>query len=431
MARPNGQICASTSIVHILFLTDNFPPEVNAPASRTFEHCRAWASAGCQVTVITTAPNFPNGKVFAGYRNKLWQSEVIEGVHVIRVWTFIAANAGLLRRTIDYVSFMISGSIAALFVRGVDVVVATSPQFFTAVGGFLVGALKRRPWVFELRDLWPESIRAVGAMRNGFALRLLVRLEEFLYRRADAIVCVTQSFRRHLVDRGVDPAKISVVTNGVELAQFTPRPKPSALVARYGLEGQFVAGYVGTHGMAHGLETLVAAAALLTHEPAIRVVLLGDGAEKQRLRALAEGMDNVIFIDSVPKNEVADHWALLDVSIIHLKRNELFKTVIPSKIFESMAMGLPMILGVEGEAAELVANEGVGVLIEPENPVALAEAIRTMCRDEQLRAALGERGLAGARRYDRRELAQRMLESLRNIALGKALPQAPAVTVES
>jgi glycosyltransferase involved in cell wall biosynthesis len=410
--------------MHILFLTDNFPPEVNAPASRTFEHCREWVKAGAEVTVITTAPNFPTGKIFAGYRNKLWQTETMEGVRVIRVWSYITANAGFLKRTLDYVSFMCAATIASVFVPRVSVVVATSPQFFTAVGGFLVSVLKQRPWVFELRDLWPESIKAVGAMKDGLALCALVALEEFLYRRASAIVCVTQPFRRHLTSRGVAAEKVAVVTNGVELSQFSARDKPKALLERYGLNGRFVAGYVGTHGMAHGLEILIDAARLLAANPAAKdckLLFLGDGAEKKNLVEKARELENVIFLESVPKNEVADHWALLDVSIIHLRKNELFKTVIPSKIFESMAMGLPIIIGVEGEAADIVQREGVGLPVEPENALAMAEAIAQMAGDEVLRRNLGARGIAAAQRYDRRRLARAMLSHLENVAAGRVL----------
>ena len=163
--------------MHILFLTDNFPPETNAPASRTFEHCREWVKAGHQVTIITCAPNFPKGKVFDGYRNRLWQSEQMEGIRVIRVWSYITKNEGFLKRILDYISFMVSAIIAALFVRKPDIVIGTSPQFFTACAAYVVGAYKRIPFVFELRDLWPESIKAVGAMRSGRVLSMLEAIE--------------------------------------------------------------------------------------------------------------------------------------------------------------------------------------------------------------------------------------------------------------
>lgn len=173
--------------MHILFLTDNFPPEVNAPASRTLEHCRQWAAAGHRVTVVTGFPNFPSGRIFPGYRNRLWQRETMSGVEVIRVWTYISPNEGFFRRVLDYLSFMLTATLAGLFVRNVDVVIGTSPQFFTACAAHAVAVLKRRPFVFELRDLWPESIRAVGAMRDSAFLRLMEKVELYLYRRAGSL----------------------------------------------------------------------------------------------------------------------------------------------------------------------------------------------------------------------------------------------------
>jgi glycosyltransferase involved in cell wall biosynthesis len=210
--------------MHILFLTDNFPPEVNAPASRTFEHCREWVKAGHRVTVITGAPNFPKGKVFPGYRNRLWQSEEMDGIRVVRVWTYVTANEGFTRRILDYLSFMVSAVFGAIFVGKVDLVIGTSPQFFTAVGAWIVSVMKWRPFVFELRDLWPESIKVVGAMKDSWALHMMERLELFLYRRAFRIISVTHAFKRNLVERGIDPHKIRVVTNGVDTTRFAMRP---------------------------------------------------------------------------------------------------------------------------------------------------------------------------------------------------------------
>ncbi len=407
--------------MHILFLTDNFPPEVNAPASRTHEHCRVWVRAGHQVTVVTGAPNFPKGRVFDGYRNRLWQEERIDGIRVIRVWTYITANEGFARRVLDYLSFMVSGGLAALCVRRADVVVGTSPQFFTAVAAWFVAAVTRRPFVFELRDLWPESIKAVGAMRESVAIRLLERLELFLYRRAARVVSVTHSFRANLERRGIAGAKIDVITNGVDIANFSPRPKDAELVHRHGLEGCFVAGYVGTHGMAHALETLLEAADRLRRLPdgdRFRILLLGDGARKAALVELARsrGLDNVIFVDSVPKDEVARYWSLLDVSVIHLRRTELFTTVIPSKLFECMGMGIPVLHGVAGESAEIVEREGVGLVFEPENVEALVGGLQRLRSDASLLAGCRERCLAAARHYDRGVLAQRMLDGLVSVA---------------
>lgn len=406
--------------MHILFLTDNFPPEVNAPASRTFEHCREWVKAGHQVTVITCVPNFPKGKVYDGYRNKLWQSEQMGGIRVIRVWSYITANEGFVKRIIDYQSFMVTATIASLHVREVDVVIGTSPQFFTVCAAWMTSVFKRVPFVFELRDLWPESIKAVGAMQNLSVIRLLKKLEIFLYRRASLIVSVTHAFRENLVRRGVDCNKIEVITNGVDMSRFQPRSKDTQLLQQFGLEGKFISGYVGTHGMAHHLETILDAAEILMASrcgDAFHFILLGDGARKQALKedAVRRGLDNVTFIDSVPKDEVVRYWSLLDAAIIHLRKTELFKTVIPSKLFECMGMGIPVLHGVEGESADIVRREGVGVVFEPENASELVEHLQNLRRNKVTYDACQRNCLQTAKKYDRTALASKMLDMLTNL----------------
>lgn len=408
--------------MRILFLSDNFPPEVNAPASRTFEHCREWVAAGHQVTVITCAPNFPKGQVFPGYRNRLAR-ETVDGIEVIRVWSYITANEGFLKRTLDYVSFMLSSLPAGLRAPRPDVIVATSPQFFTACAGWLLGALRRTPFVFELRDLWPESIRAVGAMKSSFVLDQVEKLELFLYRRAAMVITVTHAFKDNLRARRVDETKIHVITNGADLTRFQPMPKDAALVESLRLGGKFVAGYIGTHGMAHGLETLLDTARLLQDEGRddIRILFLGDGAAKAELTARAEAMKltNVVFIDSVSKAEVARYWSVLDASIIHLRGTDLFKTVIPSKLFESMAMGIPVLHGVRGESADIVEREGAGLTFEPENAVALHDRLVQLVADPQLSARSAAQGVEGAKNYDRRHLARRMLDRITTLVQSK------------
>jgi glycosyltransferase involved in cell wall biosynthesis len=403
--------------MHILFLTDNFPPEANAPASRTFEHCREWVKSGHQVTIITCAPNFPKGKVFDGYRNKLWQSAEMDRIRVIRVWSYITRNEGFSRRILDYVSYMITASIAALFVRRVDLIIGTSPQFFTACAAYFTSVMKRRPWVFELRDIWPESIRVVSAMKHSRLLDFLERVELFLYRKSTAIVSVTHAFKKNLIDRGVDESKIHVITNGVDTGRFSPLPKDAELEGELDLKGKFVAGYIGTHGLAHGLDTLLDAAALLQANPQgkdVRILMLGDGAKRQELvdRALAGGLANVLFLDSVSKDEVTRYWSLLDVAIIHLKKNDLFKTVIPSKLFECMGMGIPVLHGVEGESAEIVEKTGVGITTEPENPEMMQAALLRLNKDRDFLGRLSLSGPKAAANYSRETLAGEMLQIL-------------------
>jgi glycosyltransferase involved in cell wall biosynthesis len=407
--------------MHILFITDNFPPEVNAPASRTFEHCREWVRAGHRVTVMTCVPNFPNGRVYEGYKNRLVQTEYMDGIRVIRVWSYITANEGFVKRILDYVSFMVSAVGVSPRVQAPDLVISTSPQFFSACAAFLISRMKQVPFVFELRDIWPESIKAVGAMKDSLVIRILERIELFLYRKAAAVVSVTRSFKENLIHRGIDEEKIHVITNGVDLDRFQPRKKDADLVDRYGLAGKFVAGYIGTHGMAHALETILDAAKDMKDRPGgddFRFILLGNGARKAVImeKAKTMGLDNVIFIDSVPKAEVVRYWSLLDVSIIHLRKTILFTTVIPSKLFECMGMGIPVLHGVMGESAQIVEKEGVGLLFEPENKDALCQNLLKMKNDPALYQTFKANCLARAPRYDRRKLARKMREILEEAA---------------
>lgn len=405
--------------MHILFLTDNFPPEVNAPASRTFEHCREWVRAGHRVTVITGAPNFPRGELIGGYKNRPFLREVMAGIDVIRVWTYITANEGFARRIVDYASFMASASLASFAVRDVDVVVGTSPQLFTAVAAFWAGSTKRVPWIFELRDLWPESIRSVGAMRSGMVFDALEALELFLYRRATRVVAVTASMRDDLVRRGIDPNKIDIVTNGVDLSRFSPQPKDDDVLQRHDLGGRFVVGYIGTHGMAHALETVLEAAALLRDRgfaDQVAFLFVGDGAAKQGLkdRASALRLTNVRFVDSVSKDEVVRYWSALDAAVIHLKNTPLFEGAIPSKLFECLGMGLPILLGVNGESARILEADDAGLTFAPEDAPDLARRVEQLLGDPALCARLRRNAAAVAPQYDRAHLARRMLAAIRS-----------------
>ena len=405
--------------MRILFLSDNFPPEGNAPATRLYEHATRWVRAGHDVTVITCAPNFPEGRLFPGYRNAWRQVEWLDGIRVVRVKTYITANEGFLKRTLDYLSFMLMATVMSVFERRPDVVVATSPQFFCALAGWMVGVLKWRPFVFELRDLWPASIMAVGAMRKSLVIRLLERVELFLYRRADAIVSVTESFREDLVARGVPRGKIHVVLNGVDLDRYEPRERDAALAREFGLEGKFVAGYMGTHGMAHALPKVLEAAERLGHREDIAFFFAGSGAERARVEQLVaeRGLRNVRLIPRQPKEAMPALWSLCDVAIVPLRDTPVFATVIPSKIFESMGMGVPILMSLpEGEATAIVRRTASGVCVPPEAPQAMAEAVARLADAPSEMAALRRQARAAAPGFSREALASRMLGVLQQVA---------------
>lgn len=400
--------------MRILFLTDNFPPEVNAPASRTYEHALRWVQAGAEVTVITCAPNFPGGRLLAGYRNRLYARESMAGIEVIRVWSYIAPNRGTVKRVVDFMSFAVSSFIAGLF-HDADVIVATSPQFFTAWSGSALGFVKRRPWIFELRDIWPESIAAVGAKTPGPALRALEHIELGLYRRAARVVAVSPAFKENLVGRGVPAGKIEIVTNGADLSLWQPREGDPALAARLGLSGKFVIAYVGTMGMAHGLDFILAAARQIK-DPQVHFLFVGDGSEAARLRALAANLGNVTFLPPVPKEEVPALLALAAAALVPLRRSTTFRTVIPSKMFEAAAMRRPILLGVEGQAAEILATYQAGLTFVPEDLDSFLDAVGRLTSDAGLyrRLQAGCGALAAA--YDRDRLAERMLEVIAQTA---------------
>lgn len=413
--------------MRILFLSDNFPPESNAPATRVYEHAKQWVADGHEVTVVTCAPNFPEGRIYAGYRNAWRHVEVVDGIRVVRVKTYITANEGFLRRTLDYISFAVSGVFAGLFERRPDLVVATTPQFFCALGGWFLAAVRRIPFVLELRDLWPASIVAVGAMRDGLAIRMLERLEVFLYRRAAAIVCVTKAFRDDLIRRGIAPGKIHVVFNGADLSWCRPRRRDMALERRYGLKGKFVAGYLGTHGMAHALPKVLEAAKRLRRREDIVFAFAGSGAAREEVERIVrdEALTNVRLIPRQPKAQMGNLWSVCDVSLMPLRDEPLFATVIPSKLFEAMANGVPTVASVpEGEATTLVRDTGCGVVVRPEDVDELAAVLESLADDREKLALYRAAGLAAAPSFARDQQARNMARVLDAVVADERLSDA-------
>jgi len=408
--------------MRILFLTENFPPETNAAATRVYERACYWAKWGHEVTILTCAPNFPGGKLFDGFENRWHQTEHMDGLRVVRVKTYMAANRGTLRRTLDFFSFMVSAFVAGLFEKRPDVIVSTSPQFFAAVGGWALAAVRRRPFVFELGDLWPASIVAVGAMRESLAIRWLEKLELFLYRRAASVVALTRAFKANLVSRHIPADKIAVVINGVDLWRYAPRPKDAALATEWGVTDKFVVGYVGTHGMAHGLRNVLDAAEALKDEIQLAFLLAGAGAERDALiaDAAARGLENVVFMDPQPKEAMPAVWSLCNVALVHLRDSPAFAEVIPSKMFEAMGMGLPIILALPaGEASAILAADGAGLHVPAEDPTALAEAAKRLMNDHDLRDDIARQSLAAAPGHSREEQARQMLCVLECVCAGR------------
>lgn len=399
----------------ILVLSKYYIPEIAAPCFRVADHARVWIEQGHEVTVVTCAPHFPRGKVYEGYHNRLYQEETIDGVRVIRLWTYMAANEGVVKRILNYVSFMVMAIVMCWKYPKFDVCVATSGPFFTAIAGFFVSLFRRRPWIFEIRDLWPASVASVGAMK-GWPIRALEKVELFLYRRTQRIVSLTNSFKQNLIDRGIDGEKNDVITNGVDVDRFHSNLDPAIARERLGIAPDaFLLGYIGTIGMAHGLRTVLDAANSLKDCPRVHFVFIGDGAERAGLESYAaeRGLSNVTFSDYVPHEQIPAYLSALDMSVVHLKPDPLFLTVIPSKIFESMAVGTPILMAVQGESAEIVSNTGSGFCIPSGDSDQMALTIRELESDRERLASMSHSGRdAVASTYSREANATRFLASM-------------------
>lgn len=411
----------------IVFFSHYFPPEGNAPASRTYEHSVRWVKQGVDVTVITSAPNVPDGIVYDGYKNRLWpQRETIDGINVIRVWTYIAANAGGMKRILNYVSYLISAVVVFLFFcKRPNLVVATSPQFFCGWAGTFASWLKWCPFILEIRDIWPESIIAVGAMKEGFLTRCLERMEKWMYRSATHIVAVGDGYKHAILKRVPNLENISVVTNGVDLKKFSPMPPDDDFRDRWKLEDQFVCSYVGTIGMAHGLEVVLDAAEKLKQRGRqdICFCLVGDGARRKALEEQTlqrELSSHIVFTGRLPKSEMGKVLASSQALLIHLKACDLFTSVIPSKMFETMAMQRPIILGVDGEARKIVTASGSGINMDPGNSDQLVDAVCRLADDAEFTASLASQGRSFvSEHYTRDVLADRFLKIMRSVAASK------------
>jgi len=392
---------------------------MGAPSARTFEHARQWASLGHCVTVITGFPNHPTGIIRPEYRGCFAKRESIEGIDLLRTWVYCTANKGFFRRVLNFFSFFFSSLIfGSLLTRRPDVVIGTSPQFFCAAAAYLLSIVKRAPFVFEVRDIWPQSAVELGALKNPLIIRALEAIELYLYRRARLIVVVAESTIPYLIGKGIPPAKIKCVPNGIDAGYIRETGAAPAQILEK-LRDSFIVSYIGTHGMSHALDVVLRAAQQLQQSgPALHFLFVGEGAEKQNLKRLAAelGLTNVTFIDEQPREALAAYYRASDVSIVPLKRLPLFKKVLPSKLFELMGSGCPIICSVEGEASELVTRADAGLCIEPENSEALISAINRLRADPALRRRMGLNGQRFAKtHYLRSTLAKDYLNSLSSI----------------
>ncbi len=395
--------------MRILYVSQYFPPEMGAPSARVHELSREWARNGDEVTVLTAFAHHPVGVKAPADRWRLTRRERLDGIDVVRAYVYAAPNKGVRRRMASYTSFMASAIVVGLLrIRRPDIVVATSPQMLCGLAGFILARVWRRPFVFEVRDLWPESIVAVDAMKDNIVIRDLRRLARHLYDHSDRIVTVGDGYRRQIHARyGVPLEKMSEVPNGIRTDLFEPGPRDNDVRREYGWGDRSVILYLGTHGMAHALHVVLEAAETLRDEDYL-FAFVGEGAEKDRLKRIAadKRLTNVCFIDQQPKDRVPLFYAACDLGLVPLRDTPLFQDVLPSKIFELLAMERPILLSVDGQARQLVETSGGGVFVPPEDADSLAEAIRRLAAKPRELAAMGRSGRDFVlRHYDRAQQA--------------------------
>ncbi|MGC2152656.1 MAG: glycosyltransferase family 4 protein [Terriglobales bacterium] len=425
----------------ILYVSQYFPPEMGAPAARADELSRHWARMGHDVTVLTGFPNHPTGVVPTEWRarlRRLCYTQTVDGVRIARTWLWPLPNRKAHERIRSYASFLFSSALRGLNLAKPDVLIGTSPQLLVALSGWWLARNKGVPFVFEVRDLWPESLAAVGAGGEGSLMhRTLGAIAGFLYRRANHIVVVTPAFKDHLIRYWQVPAeKISIVENGVETDLF--RADPSAATIRKELIGEsgerFLICYIGTMGMAHGLETLIAAAEeLQTTLPHCLFLLIGEGAEKRRIvdLAAARGLSNVKFLGQQPRQQIPALVSAADACLVMLKKTDLFKTVIPTKLLEYMACERPVIVAVDGQTRQIVEEARAGIFVPPEDSHALAESIRALAANTDANSeARRQMGFNGRQyilsRLSRERTAQDYIAVLNQLTGAKDLTRAAA-----
>ncbi|HEY8797888.1 MAG TPA: glycosyltransferase family 4 protein [Candidatus Dormibacteraeota bacterium] len=404
--------------LRVTFLTHYFPPEVGPAQTRLHELAKRLIAAGETVTVVTGFPNYPAGEIFPGYRGKRFMEDTFDGIRVLRTWVFATRSRGFIGRLLNYYSFPMFSLLAVRKLGPTDIIYVQSPPLFTGLAALWFSRLKRAPYIFNVSDIWPQSAVELGMLRNRFAIRLAEMLERHIYRRATRITVATPGILERLAVRGVPREKIFLLTNGVDTAAYNVSSPDRDLAKRLGLDGHKVFMYAGLHGLAQGLDVILEAAKL-TRNPDVLYVFVGDGADKPALvaKAEAEGISNVRFLPIQPTSTLPAVLNLAYATVIPLRRLDLFKAALPSKLFDSMAASRPIVAPLWGEAAALVEAAACGLVVEPEDARGVQEAVEKLAADPALAQRLGEQG----RRYvvehfNRDDIAKRLIELLEEAA---------------
>lgn len=397
----------------ILFLTQYCPPEVGAPQNRIFEFAKGLKKNGNEVTILTALPNYPKGEIFDEYKGRGVVVEEIEGIKIIRTAIYATKSKSFVRRLANYFSFTFSSVIQGTkYIGNPDIIITESPPLFLGWSGYVLSKIKKAKFVFNVSDLWPESAVKLGVLNNKLFIKMSTWLEEFCYKKADLVTGQTKGIVNNIVERGFNDNKVKLITNGVDVSFFNKDHRDEDYRKSIGVEDKFAVCYAGIHGIAQGLEVIIDAANILKDNKDIVFNFYGDGPEKQMLMDMVEnkGLNNVNFFPVQSKPNMPRIIASMDATVVPLKKLDLFKGALPSKMFEALASELPIILAVEGEAEKLINDAQGGIVVEPENSKEIAEAILKLYNDKELKATLGANGRTYVEKNYSREAIVKRLE---------------------
>ncbi len=397
--------------MHILMLTQYYPPEIGAAQSRLEYYANYFRKGNHQVTVLTTFPNYPQGKIFNGYRNRFFSRETFNGIEIIRTWLWQDDTKTGVARLKWFLSFMVSSFLAALRIRKPDIILVENPPLFSGVTANVVKFFKKVPVVNHLSDMWVDAAVNFGFLTKAWQIRIARRLERYVLTYCDGIVSVTDAVYRHALSFK-DPSRVRLLPNGVDTALYRKKPLNETIRKKLGLSGKFVICYAGTMGFQHGLDTILEAAALLHAEgDEYKFLFIGDGSEKGRIRHLVQQchIDNVVFIDAQPQTELVEYLNASNIGISTLKDAPFTKGVRPVKMFSYMACELPIIATDIGESGMLIKEAGCGIAVPPENPKSIADAIIQLHQNSALSSEYGRKGRRFVEEHYTREKSARAL----------------------
>lgn len=393
--------------MHILLLSQWYYPEPNVKAHPL---ARELIARGHEVQVLTGFPNYPSGRIYPGYRQRLYQRENLDDVPIIRVPLYPNHSRSGFKRIVNYVSFAASASLIGTWLcQRADVMWVYHPPLTVGIPAWWIELLRRIPFIYEIQDMWPETLSSTGMFSNRRALHLVGAAAKFIYRRAAAITVISPGFKKNLIDKGVPADKIHAIPNWADEEIFHPVPRDSDFGKQYGLTGRFNVMFAGNMGAAQALHHVVDAAAQLKGNADIQFVFIGDGISLAELKRQAAELPNVRFIPQQPAEKVPHFLAWADAALVQLKDAPLFHITIPSKTIAYMACGRPILCGVRGDGAEVVSRAGAGLTYEPENAIALVNAIKALyAMSPGEREAMGQHGReAFLRQYTKQVLIER------------------------